>query len=373
MPHPPAGDGVDRQSRTPLGGDALSELGSAAGEEVGERMAGHRSTGRQRPGGDLLLAGQCGEGAEGAHVTDPAQHHGRAEEGRKPVGMAGPTMPGLGEILQAGDGDESLTTSFADHRREVGQRRDVGHLVQRQQDRWCDPCTGAALRRRGRRWPGGCPRSVRPPSAPPEPGGGPGRRCRRYPQTGRTVRHRSSAPSWLRAPVRSGTRRGLPMLWTRCRSTPSDRWPRCRPAGCGREPHRAPSRRRGSAGRAGPDDGQPRSGGCACRFRRSGSVEQRRQQCLGPFGPVAPPSGPAVEASPPSPATGPWTVRRSSRHTTGAVTIGGSARSGLRSIDPVGSKSQALPMPERAATVASSTSGLVEVETTAPLAAARWG
>ena len=43
------------------------------------------------------------------------------------------------------------------------------------------------------------------------------------------------------------------------------------------------------------------------------------------------------------------------------------------SVDPVGSNSQVRPMVERAAAVASSTSGFVDVETTAPLAASTFG
>ena len=48
--------------------------------------------------------------------------------------MDGPASAGLCEVLEAGEGRDSLTAALTDHGRQVGERRDVGQLVERQED-----------------------------------------------------------------------------------------------------------------------------------------------------------------------------------------------------------------------------------------------
>ena len=129
------GDHVGRQPTTPLGGHALPAVGPPAGQHVGERTVADRPSGRERPDDELLVTGQRGQGLQGGHVADPGQYDSRAEEGCKAFGSPGPSLSGLGQVLQAGQRDDALTSPFADHGRQVGKGGDVGHLVEGQQQR----------------------------------------------------------------------------------------------------------------------------------------------------------------------------------------------------------------------------------------------
>ena len=62
----------------------------------------------------------------------PAQDDGGAEEGEEGVALLAPSGPGLGEVLQAGQGDQSLSAALADHGRQVGDGGDVRDLVEGQ-------------------------------------------------------------------------------------------------------------------------------------------------------------------------------------------------------------------------------------------------
>ena len=60
----------------------------------------------------------------------PGQHHRGAEQRREPVGLPRPSVPRLGEVLEAGQGHETLAAALADHGGQFGQRGDVGQLVE---------------------------------------------------------------------------------------------------------------------------------------------------------------------------------------------------------------------------------------------------
>ena len=234
--------------------------------------------------------------------------------------------------------------------------------------------SGARRRRRraGRRRPGGCPRAGRPPSGPPAPDGGRGRRCRWCRTSRRTARGRSRVGRWRRGPGRTGSRSASPTPSTRCRSAPARRWPRCRPAGCGPARWCVRAHRPGPAGPAGPDGDRPRSGGCACPHRPARRREAGVPAAPGPARSSASrcpvrdrPGGPM---SPPRPTTGPWPVRPATWRTTAGATTAAVPTRRLASTDPVGSNSRHCPSADRAPTVASRTSGLVDVDTTGPLA-----
>ena len=75
----------------------------------------------------------------------PGEDHRGAEQRGEPVGVIRPPAPGLGEVLQARQGDQALAASFADHGRKVGEGRDVGHLVEGQQHRWPGSRSGGAV------------------------------------------------------------------------------------------------------------------------------------------------------------------------------------------------------------------------------------
>ena len=63
---------------------------------------------------------------------------------RNPSAADAPPAPGLGQVLEARQGEKSLASPLADHAGEVGDGGDVGHLVQGQHDGG-----GAVSRRRG--------------------------------------------------------------------------------------------------------------------------------------------------------------------------------------------------------------------------------
>ncbi len=139
----------------------------------------------------------------------------------------------------------------------------------------------------------------------------------------------------------------------------------------------APARRPGSAAPAGPGDDPPRSEGCACRRRRG-----RRRASGGPAapGPVRASgsrrTGAALEPVAADPtSTSDRAIESAPVHVphdwSGDQCRGSSPWS--RSTDPVGSNRRHRPSPDRAATVASSTSGLVDVDTTGPLLAITLG
>ena len=65
-----------------------------------------------------------------AVVGDPGQDDLGAEEGEEPLGRLPPAHPGLGEVLQAGEGDQPLSAAFGGQRGQRGERGDVGHLVE---------------------------------------------------------------------------------------------------------------------------------------------------------------------------------------------------------------------------------------------------
>ncbi len=79
------------------------------------------------------------------------------EQGEKPVGGPVPARSGLGEVLQAGEHDEALASSFGDCGGKVGQGGDVGYLVESEKHRrgrvapvgGCR-CRPGGLRQRGR-------------------------------------------------------------------------------------------------------------------------------------------------------------------------------------------------------------------------------
>lgn len=55
-----------------------------------------------------------------------------------------PLVPGLGEALQHRHGRDARPASFGHERWERRQRRQVGYLVQRQQQGWVEPGAGRA-------------------------------------------------------------------------------------------------------------------------------------------------------------------------------------------------------------------------------------
>ncbi len=71
--------------------------------------------------------------AQRGPVGDAPQDDRGPEEGEEPVGRGTPAGPGLGEVLEAGEHEEPLPGALADHPGEVGDRGNVGHLVEREE------------------------------------------------------------------------------------------------------------------------------------------------------------------------------------------------------------------------------------------------
>ena len=134
-----------------------------------------------------------------------------------------------------------------------------------------------------------------------------------------------------------------------------------------------PAPRPGPAGPAAPVDGPPRSRGCACRPVQCGGVQEGCQQCLGPLGPVDSPTSRVSDRGRPDDQrpchgqrTGPGRQVWSGDHRSGVSAPSAGHRPGRI-------EQEGPPTRDRATTVASRTSGLVDVETTGPLAASTLG
>ena len=66
-------------------------------------------------GGDdsaVVLAEHRRDGLERAGVGDPGEDQLGPEQGEEPVGLRAPPLPGLGEVLQRGEQQESLAAAF---------------------------------------------------------------------------------------------------------------------------------------------------------------------------------------------------------------------------------------------------------------------
>ena len=173
---------------------------------------------------------------------------------------------------------------------------------------------------------------------------------------------------WRPGPTRCGSRPACPTPSTRCHSAHARRWRRCPPGRCrpARWDRRGP--RPESGGRRGSSGGPPRPGRSATADRRG----RRRASWWPGAGGRARSSGSCrpgcrrPEAPPPPPGCGPPPAHPPRYRTTGAATTGAAPRRVAVETVPVGSKRRHRPDRRRAAAVASSTSGLVDVETTAP-------
>ena len=96
MPGRAPGDQVDRQPTPPLGGHTGAELGPAAGEQVGQGRSEARPADRASGHGNSSSPASVEQRVERAHVTDPGEYHGRAEEGGEAVRVRPATAAGPG-------------------------------------------------------------------------------------------------------------------------------------------------------------------------------------------------------------------------------------------------------------------------------------
>ena len=100
--------------------------------------------------GDLLLAEGVAQVVEGRAVADPRAEQPRAVVGEDRFGaVAPPAVGGLAHVLKHGEQLHALARAGGGDLVEVGQRRDVRRLIQREQQRGLDRL--AALRRAGER------------------------------------------------------------------------------------------------------------------------------------------------------------------------------------------------------------------------------
>ena len=203
------------------------------------------------------------------------------------------------------------------------------------------------------------------------PGGGRWRIYRAWPRSRRRPRDRSRGPPWWPGPPHCGRRRGRPRPSTRSRSAPVRRWRRSRPGGRRRSP---PPPGRGPQGRQRPAGDRSMTARSRARRRRG-----RRRGASAPAGPAARSVQWSDPTSPPRPRppdgrvdpTRPRATNKASSQRAQPVTGDHRTRStpaGAATV-PLGSYSEARSVRVRAASaVASSTSGFVEVDTTAPRA-----
>ena len=135
------------------GGPPGDDVGREHAAATGSTRSRHAADGRRRPGRrtgdpvDIRPAETVRVGISSSpasvdsassvlHVPDAREDHRGPEQRGESVGVIRPPAPCLREVLQARQCHQSLTTTLADHRREVGDGGDVGHLVERQHDRW---------------------------------------------------------------------------------------------------------------------------------------------------------------------------------------------------------------------------------------------
>lgn len=83
--------------------------------------------------GSELSSGQMAKRFERGPIGDSAQHDGGGKEREESFRRRPPASAGLGEVLEAGEGQNALAPSFRDDAREAGQRRHIRQFIQGQQ------------------------------------------------------------------------------------------------------------------------------------------------------------------------------------------------------------------------------------------------
>ena len=102
---------------------------------------------RQARALDLGRPRQLTERSERGAICDSSKHDGCREEREEAVSLAAPSCSGLRQILEASDGQEALPTTLTHQLWQIGERRNVGELVEGEEDRIVDvrPGVGGCL------------------------------------------------------------------------------------------------------------------------------------------------------------------------------------------------------------------------------------